>query len=1093
MTTTPHWLRGVLPLLAVALWSSCASQDAQRTRDDLLQSVQPSTPTAVADGGDDVPHGHPQALQAAFPLPSLLPVFAGRPLPLGCPQPSERDCKAEFDVPKDFESYLLAHIAAQHTHSDVPTTVEPDVTTGWTRVQQLTVRLLQAIELRDRLTFDAAIRRQRLSAHVAALGAVRQLTSFAPQSEPTHTAPHTAHTVSAPPSAWPRLPLPGTARLPFVRVHGVVDEAAILIAPRGARVWHQGRALVPDAWRLGPYRMWALPTAGDVDVVFDVRRTSTSATLFVVDNDLEPVHLRASRSIRSLPPQASPLVRANPPSPLEDEADLHRQLLHELLEVGIEHDVADLSLQALTAAPDDPTTQQLVWHLSARPRRWPAGVAARVRSHLRHHWQTTDRFPVERLLEEAEDVRNAAMAEQLTSLLHLHPSRRDLRAARLVLALALERWDWVVVDVARLRGQPLPPETAQLVQTGLHHLGDASSAAAWMASLSDYTFDTADLDGDRRRQERTHALRGGSARRGEPLAQLSADALVRQVQEQAPTRVPDDTGHAVFLLFRDVVGVDTNRLQHLQGFAVQLLTRTGVEAFGELSSAWDEQLLLAEARLPDGRVVEAERNDAGDLSFVQLQEGSIVRIVRRLPVDDAHLRLTVRQALPTLVREVDIVPLDDMPNAWVDVEPPASQGPAAPAPRELTDPFALRRVHLDAVVDEPFAPVDERDLSHITVWQAAPVASDSAAPPPHSEAWRRRLLQHINARGGTPDDLRKVYDFIVGSIVDKASPSGARDVLTRGRGARSALLQALLATMEVDALLHAVVVPSRPFSSVVDEAPALTVFEIPANVWQGRLSPTYLCVDDGSIFFGAIPRRLRTAVWPAALAELDDDVFQDHSLRMQLRLRPAADSGALEGTLSAEVPAIDADAVRDAVDGAGSAALGAAVRALLAQSHPGLDVGDVQVQQLARRGTSLLLHAPVVLFAPAGAEATLQMSVSPGVAVGMLPAWSDMVALPQRTRPLLTPGHSMVLDVEVELPPQASVLQSPSSWSAHVPPFDVQQIVELNDNTFRLLRVSRLTPSVLSVDESRRLHLRHQALLAQRAATLVWSTATSSP
>lgn len=373
------------------------------------------------------------------------------------------------------------------------------------------------------------------------------------------------------------------------------------------------------------------------------------------------------------------------------------------------------------------------------------------------------------------------------------------------------------------------------------------------------------VDGSDLGLRRALALADGT----EVLADAASDGLATLAAYQA-TR-PRETAGAALVLDAAAVelhpgGALTERVHQV----IRVLDQEAVDRYGELSAPPGAQLLALRTLKADGRVLEPEGGEGkGSASLSGLEPGDAVEI--------EYLRSTRPTASAHGVAADAFyfaTPGASMFRSTYLVRAPAGLGLAAdahglPAPevrREgAFDVVRVERTDVPALVPEPSAPAPPEYIPFVQVGvdggrEAVQLAlADAVAGRAAATLEVRRLADELRASAGPaagPEALaRAAYRRVRELVVGTGSPFGdeASQVLSRGRGSRLVLLQAVLQALGLPARLALV----RP------EAADATDYRFPGpGTWSHPVlrvglpdGPRWLDPSLRQQPFGALPER----------------------------------------------------------------------------------------------------------------------------------------------------------------------------------------------------------------------------------------------
>jgi hypothetical protein len=453
------------------------------------------------------------------------------------------------------------------------------------------------------------------------------------------------------------------------------------------------------------------------------------------------------------------------------------------------------------------------------------------------------------------------------------------------------------------RDPRIPRQRAELLELA----GDAAGARA--ARERALALDGADL-----RLRRALALEDGR----EPLSDLAEDGPGALAAWRREAQRPDSTG--VYVLDHGAVEAqpDGSYLERVHQ-VLALLDQRAVDRFGEVQVPPGAELLLARTLKADGRILEAEeRGEKGTVSLPGLEPGDAA--------EWAWLRGVASRgpALPGFAADAFFF-RGDLPmwRSAYAVAAPRGTGLAVdarhlPAPaveiRGDREVVRVARERVPAMLPEPGGPSESEYLPMVQVGagaggEALPLAlADALAEVARPSLEVSRLAREIEASLGGDRRrerlLRTAYaramERVRGQGGSVADPAG--QVLSRGRGSRLALLQAVFRALGIESRLAL----AREFAR--DPAPArfprIDQFSAPLlRVAEGG-RVTWLEAGSSQVPFGALPEALRGAeviVLPAPGEEPirsrlpDDGGAEKRELELRIELRPDG-SATAQGT-----------------------------------------------------------------------------------------------------------------------------------------------------------------------------------------------------
>ena len=441
-------------------------------------------------------------------------------------------------------------------------------------------------------------------------------------------------------------------------------------------------------------------------------------------------------------------------------------------------------------------------------------------------------------------------------------------------ALAVRPWD---VDLALSRAEALlaaekPREAAERVAALAVLWPRSARVEAALASALELS---GDRPGARAARERALLLDGAdlSLRRalaledgGEVLDDLSEDARAAiRAYEAAGRRAGTSSVLVLDAAAVDIHpgGVATERTQQV----IHVLDQAGVDEHGEISLPAGAEVIAARTIKPDGRVVEPERatDEKGSLSLSGLEPGDYVEVdyVRAVRAPFGALGYVADPFFFEAPRE-RLFHSTYVVRAW-----PGS-GLAADAhwmpPPDVGREGGKETMRAERRDVPPFVPEpDEPGMSEVMPFVVAGTGATR-------EAFQRSIADRLvgrtlptvelvdlsrqvwaEAREKSPSGLaRAAYAWVARTILgDGPLLEDASHVLSRGRGSRLLVLQALLEELGLEARIALV----RPFSVDPSAYRFYTAALYPAQVLRVRVGGEVVWLDPSTRMnpFGAIP------------------------------------------------------------------------------------------------------------------------------------------------------------------------------------------------------------------------------------------------
>ena len=580
---------------------------------------------------------------------------------------------------------------------------------------------------------------------------------------------------------------------------------------------------------------------------------------------------------------------------------------------------------------------------------------------------------------------------------------------------------------------PRSARVALALASALELQGDRAGARA--ARERALLLDGADLD-----LRRALALEDGR----EVVDELALDA---QAAIRAYERSPHKNGTSAVMVL-DAAEVDihpgavaTERTQQV----IHVLDQAGVEQHGEVSLPAGAEVIALRTIKPDGRILEPERGDEGkgSISLSGLEPGDYVQV--------DYVR-SVRSPFGTLGYAADTfyfsAPRERLVRSIYVVRAPAGAGLEAESHGGMPAPVispeggaAVMRAEVrDAVpfVPEPESPAMVELLPSVDagVGQGREAFQRGVADRLLGRAIPtleiRALARQIRAEAADPRPaglVRAAYARVAKTVLGEGAPlEDASEALSRGRGSRLLVLQAVLEALGIEARVALI----RPFG--VDPAPHrfATAALYPSQLLRVRAGGETLWLDPSSRMspFGAIPDALtgcEALVLPAPGEPLLVDRTparspvpegKESALRIVLAPDGTAElsgsdryTGALAAAIKGQLEPLDASQRRQAVEG------------MLSRMFQGMSLTEVAFEgedspdaalAIRWRGQSQRLARPV--------EGGLVIEPGP-VPAQLAPRYLHLAA---RATPLLLHGADRSRTrVEIVAPPGLRVVAEP--------------------------------------------------------------------